>query len=199
MTTGGKRGGRRPGAGRPRLKADAIILSATRSVMRDVGFARLSVDAVADEAGVSVGTIYRRWPTKTALAVAAFSDTIGSPTPADTGSLHSDLDVLVTDLYRFFTGEHGELMALLIRGAGEDSAAIAAVKRSTRIRRAGLRLVLERAAGRGELSTLVDLEIAMDLMVGPMWTRLLVTGRPITRPVIRSALETVLAGIAAVE
>lgn len=182
------RGGARPGAGRPRLDADIAILSAARSLLRRVGFQRLTVDAVAKEAKVSTGTVYRRWPNKTALAVAAFSDTIGPSDPADTGSLQGDLQAMVADFYDFFAGEHGQLLTSLLTAVGDDTSVLAEVRRSTRLRRAGLRKVLQRAVDRGELAADADLDLLSDLIVGPFWTRLLLTGERITRPLINKLL-----------
>jgi AcrR family transcriptional regulator len=183
------RGGPRPGAGRPRLDADGAILAAARALLRTAGFRSLTVDEVARQANVSPGTVYRRWPTKTALALAAYSDTIGSEQPADTGSLRGDLDAFVPDLYAFFAGEHGELLASLADATGLSEEVHHAVASVTKRRRAGLRRILERAQQRGELVDGVDLELAMDLMVGPLWTRLLVTRSRITRPLVHRVVH----------
>jgi AcrR family transcriptional regulator len=62
------------GRGRPRREgADDKILDATRDVLREVGYAALTVDAIAERAGVAKTTIYRRWPTKGALVAAAIA------------------------------------------------------------------------------------------------------------------------------
>jgi AcrR family transcriptional regulator len=170
------------------MDADSAILSAARRLMRRSGFQQLSVDAVAAEADVSTGTIYRRWPSKLALAVAAYQQTIGPVEPPDTGGLEGDLQALLPELYRFFTGEHAELLTSLLTTVGNDDAVTAAVRRSTQTRRAGLRRILDRAVERGEISPDVDLELAMDMIIGPLWTRLLVTGERVTRPLIRRIL-----------
>ncbi len=179
-----QQGGRRPGAGRPRLDADAAILAAARELLRTEGYHHLSIEEVARRAKVSPGTVYRRWATKTQLAVAAYAGTIGTSAPLDTGSLRGDLDAFVPALHRFFSGEHGQLLASLLGAVGNDESVSRAVRAATRLRRAGLRRILERARDRGELADDVDLELAMDLMLGPLWTRLLVTGERISRPLV---------------
>jgi AcrR family transcriptional regulator len=184
-----QQGGRREGAGRPRLDADGAILSAARAVLRSAGFHQLSVEEVARRAEVSPGTVYRRWRSKTDLAVAAYAETIGPSVPADTGTLRGDLDALVPDLYRFFTGEHGQLLASLFGAVGLDESVGDAIRRATKLRRAGLRRILERARERGEIAADVDLELAMDLMLGALWTRLLVTRERITRPLVQRTVQ----------
>jgi AcrR family transcriptional regulator len=60
------------GRGRPRREgADQAILSATRELLREVGYARFNVDLAAERAGIAKTTIYRRWPTRGALVAAA--------------------------------------------------------------------------------------------------------------------------------
>jgi AcrR family transcriptional regulator len=196
MPAGRGRGGSRPGAGRPRIDADASILQAARDALRDGGLQALSVDEVARSANVSAGTVYRRWPTKLALAVAAYSETIGPADPVDTGSLHGDLEEVAEDLYRFFSGEHGQILAVLVRAAGDEEAVEAAVRRSAEQRRAGLRRILERARNRGELDPATDLELLMDVLTGPLWARLLVTGRRITRPMVHDLISLTTAAVA---
>ena len=81
---------RRPG--RPRDPGyDKAILHATLEILFEKGYAGLTIDGVAAKTGVGRPTIYRRWPSKPALVIAALGQSVGlSPTP-DTGSLRDDL------------------------------------------------------------------------------------------------------------
>src|SRR4051794_23872567 len=83
--------GRRPG--RPRdARHDEAILEATMALLSEAGYARLTIDGVAARAGVGRPTIYRRWPSKPALVVAALLHAPQIQVPhADTGSLRADL------------------------------------------------------------------------------------------------------------
>ena len=63
-------------------------------------------------------------------------------------------------------------------------------------RRQRWRSVLDRAAARGELAPEVDAEVVMDCLTGPLFTRLLVTGRPLTPELVEQVLDVVLDGIA---
>ena len=65
------------GRGRPRsAKADQAILNATLRMLGTQGVAGTTIEGVAADAGVGKTTIYRRWPTKTALILAAISDLV---------------------------------------------------------------------------------------------------------------------------
>jgi AcrR family transcriptional regulator len=164
-------------------------MTAARDMLGRSGFNGLTVDAVAKRAGVSPGSVYRRWPTKADLVVAAYNITIGPVEPPDTGSLDTDLRNLAPSLYDFFCGAHGRMLASMVTGAGDDEAVTAVVQEVTAHRRAGMRRMLERAVERGDMSPNWDLDFAMDLIVGPLWTRLLVTREEITLDVIARFVE----------
>jgi len=79
-------------AGRPRdAKIHTALLASTQELLLEQGFDRLSVDSVAARAGVGKAAIYRRWPGKTALVVAAVVDLTQVPPVPNTGSLRDDL------------------------------------------------------------------------------------------------------------
>jgi AcrR family transcriptional regulator len=93
------------------------LLAATIDVLRETGYDRLTIDAVVARARASKTTVYRRWPNKAALVVAAFTHAVQNiPVPPDTGSLRDDLvailDGLMIELDRLgdvVTGLIGEL------------------------------------------------------------------------------------------
>lgn len=192
------RGGPRVGAGRPRQPGlDEVILDTTTALLRDVGLKATTVEAVAAEAGVSVGSVYRRWPNRSALVAAAYRDPVGPATSPQTGSLRGDLVAMVDDTCRFFTGDHGRLLTELQAESGRDRELLAAIRRSAGLRRARLRDVFERAVERREVAGDLDVELAIDVFLGPLWTRLLVTGAPITRRLVRRVAEMTAAAVAA--
>jgi AcrR family transcriptional regulator len=83
--------------GRPRDPSrDGAIRTAILTVLADAGYAGLTMDAVAAEAGVGKATIYRRWRTKSELVADAVSSLRAGPdTAPDTGSLETDLRILL--------------------------------------------------------------------------------------------------------
>jgi AcrR family transcriptional regulator len=176
---------------------DGLILEATTAMIRDVGVRATTIEAVAAEAGVSVGTVYRRWPNKSALIAAAYRDVLGPVEPPDTGSLRGDLTALAEETFRFFTGEHGKLLAALFSESGGEPEMLHAVHRTASSRRAGLQAIIERAIARREVRADTDVELAIDLFVGPLWTRLLVTGRRITRALVLRIADLTAAALLA--
>src|SRR5215467_12573472 len=80
-------------AARPRVEGDREqeILTAALEVLADVGYDRLTMDAVAQRAKASKATLYRRWNSKATLVVEALARTKGVPVTPDTGALRSDL------------------------------------------------------------------------------------------------------------
>src|SRR5947209_11319405 len=95
----GDRAHRRPG--RPRDPGyDKAILDATLEILNEKGYAGMTIDGVAARTGVGRPTIYRRWPSKPALVIAALTQSPGtSPTP-DTGALRDDLLAFQRDQVR---------------------------------------------------------------------------------------------------
>ncbi|HWB65998.1 MAG TPA: TetR-like C-terminal domain-containing protein [Mycobacteriales bacterium] len=192
------RGGARPGAGRPRVAGfDDAILAATADLLQRKTYAEFTVEAVAARAGVAVGTVYRRWPSKASLAAAAYLDVLGQDEPVDTGSLRGDLTEVAHDVLRLFTGVHGRMLLTLLTAAGGDQQLMQAIRRSTRTRRKTLRAALQRAIARGEIAEWTDIDLAMDLFVGPLWTRLLVTGERITPPMVAGVVELTVRALGA--
>jgi AcrR family transcriptional regulator len=168
--------------GRPRsARADGAILEAALAALVERGFAGLSVEQVAERAGVSKATIYRRYPTKNDLVIAAM-DTLGrATTPApDTGSLRDDLEALAQIALARGRDDPRRLLAmprLVAEAACTDPDLFQAVERSLIApRRAAVMTALERAVERGELPATLDLDIATDLYLGPVIFYLLRTG-----------------------
>ena len=171
---------RRPG--RPRsARADSAILESTLETLVERGFAALSVEQVAERAGVSKATIYRRYPTKTELVIAAMALVgrldAGAP---DTGSLRGDLEALAQIALAGAAEDPRRALVmprLVSEAACTDPDLFEAVERSLiQPRRAAVRGALERAVERGELPGTLDLDVATDLYLGPIIFYMLRTG-----------------------
>ncbi|MGC0414732.1 TetR/AcrR family transcriptional regulator [Embleya sp. AB8] len=168
----------KPRRGRPRSEeAERAILDATlRLLGRYRSIAAISVEAVAQEAGVGKATIYRRWPGKEALIVAAVEDAEALPAVLPGHSLREDLIVVL---------EHLRLQALDKRGdglmgmvAGEMRSHPELHRRYHEVvvekRRALLRDLLQRGVDSGELLADLPIDVLMDLVTGPILVRKLV-------------------------
>lgn len=186
-----------PKRGRPRdARCDEAILQATIDMLIEGGAANLSIDGVAARAGVGKATIYRRWSSKEALVLEAINtDESIIPTP-DTGSLRGDLDRYYDVLIeRFRMNEGSDVLPHLIEAACYDPEVRMSLDAYISSRQKPLRALLQRALQRGELANGTDLTVLVDMLVGPMMYRRLLTGGRIDRAFVRKMLDIVLAGI----
>jgi AcrR family transcriptional regulator len=189
---------RRPG--RPRSeRARQAILRAAADLLLDERGPRVSMDAVAERAAVSKTTIYRWWPSKEMLALDALLDwaTAGS-TPQDTGSLRGDMLALIRPwVEEIGRRPFGRVIAgLLVQSHADPQIAQAYCSRFVRLRREPMRAALERAIARGETRPDLDLDVALDLIYGPLYHRLLHGHAPLTGRFAEDVVDGVLAGIA---
>jgi AcrR family transcriptional regulator len=191
----GARAGR--ARGRPRSpETDGRILRATLRQLAEEGYSRMSVDAIAAEAGTTKPTIYRRWPGKEALAVAALEHLQAQGAPEPTGSTEADLVALLRDFRKKLLRPNGMAMiGTLLVEEGHRPALLGLFReRIVRPRRQGLLAVLRQAEGRGELRDGADLEAAVNLLVGSFYARYL-TGEGIPPDWPERVVAAVLTGI----
>jgi AcrR family transcriptional regulator len=190
---------RKKAVGRPRgAGTDERILEATLRQLAAEGYARMSLDAVAAEAGTTRPTIYRRWPTKAGLAVAALSRLQLRELPARTGSTFDDLCAVLGDFRAKLLRPNGMAMigTLLVEERHTPELIARFREHIVRPRRRMLRDILEEARGRGELRAEADAEAAVNLLVGSFYARYL-TGAGIPADWPCRVVRTVLDGIVA--
>jgi len=189
-----------PKRGRPRSeKARHAILEAAAELLLSRGLGAVSMDAVAETAGVSKATIYRWWPSKEMLALDALLDwsAVRAPT-RDTGSLRGDLLALVRPWVREIRRQpFGRVIAAFVTEAQSDPEfAKAYLAHWVNPRRETMRTAYARAAERGEVPADLDLDAAIDLIYGPLYHRLLHGHAPLTARFAESVVDMALGGIA---
>jgi AcrR family transcriptional regulator len=188
-----------PRPGRPRSeRARQAILQAAADLLLDEGSARVSMEAVAERAGVSKATIYRWWPSKERLALDALLEwTATGRAPRDTGSLRADLRWLVRPWVREIRSRpFARVIAELLTEAHADPAFAEDYRRHfVEPRRAPMRDAFQRAIARGEVPADLDIEVALDLIYGPFYHRLLHGHAPLTDRFATSVIDLALAGI----
>lgn len=168
-----------PRAGRPRDPGtDRAVLAAARRQLAAVGYARMSVDAVAAEARTTKPTIYRRWPTKEALAVAALAELQAEDAPAPTGDTAADVRAVLHDFRAKLLRPNGMAMIGTVLAEEAHVPELTARFRAhiVRPRREGLLAILSAAEGRGELRPDADLDAAVNALVGAFYARYLADG-----------------------
>ncbi len=189
-----------PRRGRPRSeKAQGAILEAAAELLLEKGLAAVSMDAVATRAGVSKATIYRWWPTKETLALdALYHEWAGVPPPRDSGSLRGDLLSLLRPWARLARRRpYGRVIAGLVTEAQMDPAFARQYRtRFVQPRRDQARAIFRRAIERGEIPADTKIEVALDVLYGPIYHRLLHGHAPLNDRFVRDVIDTALDGIA---
>lgn len=172
--------------GRPRSEAaDEAIRGAVLALYAEHGFAGLTVDAVAERAGVSKATIYRRYCSKSELVFDALEGmTVEDlPTP-DTGSLRGDLEALARGLASVLElPDRRALVCNLLAEMGRYPDIAAAQRRFVAGRLDRLRDVVARARVRGDAEAAgiraEGVEALADRLFGPIFFRVLWRGRKV--------------------
>jgi AcrR family transcriptional regulator len=174
--------GNRPHTGRRRNEAArAAILNAAVDLLRTGGLHTLTVDAIAQAAGVGRQTIYRWWPSKGAMLAEAMGlQAEAVVPPRDSGSFEADLSEFFAASFRGLA-DPGLARGLrdLASAAQHDEHVAEALAGFTARRRRALRTVLARGVAQGRLSPAADLDVLVDLGYGFLWYRLLVGHRPL--------------------
>lgn len=194
----GESSGRRPG--RPRdVRNDQAILEATLALLNESGYTALTIDAVAGRAGVGRPTIYRRWPSKPALVVAALLHAPRIQVPdIDTGSLRADLiGVLHHQVALMNKPSNRRLTAGLVADlAADPELGEKYVTEYLVPRRAVVLQLFQQGIERGELAPDTDMELAYEMLLGPLFMRSVIWGRHLGPEVAEQLVDAVLIAFA---
>lgn len=185
--------------GRPReARADRAILKAALELIAEQGVHDLRMDDVADRAGVGKATIYRRYRSKDELVTAAVAAVVGEISVPDTGSTRNDLTALMNDAVAVYSKPvAADAMPALVSAMHRDPELARAIRQGfLAARREALQEVLLRGVQRGDLAPGLDLELALDVLGGPLFYRLLVTGGPIDERLAEGVTDLILRGFA---
>jgi AcrR family transcriptional regulator len=163
---------RRPG--RPRSEqAEQAIIEATLDLFAEKGFEGVCIELVAVRAGVGKATIYRRWPNKEELLLAAFAS-LKSPFPEPKGvSVRDDLLAMVEVMCADKADPRKARRYALLLGEGEKYPRLMARYKETVVqpRRDAMRAVIRRGTQTGELRADTDVEIAMLSLTGAIMSQ----------------------------
>jgi len=192
---------RRPG--RPRDESrDPAILAATLEILTEKGYAGLTIDGVAIHANVGRPTIYRRWPSKPALVVAAMVESGRIAVPVvDTGSLRRDLIAMHRRQVDLMNSPAGRRVTagLIADLAADPQLAETYVTQYMSPRRALVQQALQRGIDRGELKADADFAFIYDLLVGPLFMRAMVWGEQLEPDAAEATVDVILAAFAPTE
>jgi AcrR family transcriptional regulator len=195
MAAGAPRvGERRPGGRSARVRND--VIRAVTELLAQTGYEGLSIEAVADRAGVHKTTVYRRWPTKADLVADALTERSEQQVPVpDTGTFAGDLAALARSVAANIGSDVGGAMARTLVAASITSVEIAETGRAFWAERLALTgVIVERAIGRGELPPGTDSNLVIEALIGPLYVRLLLTGEPVNEDIATRAAALVASG-----
>jgi AcrR family transcriptional regulator len=183
--------------GRPKGGSDAIVravLEATLRQLGDRGFAGVSVDEVAKAAAVNKTSVYRRWPSRCALVLAALQTLRDhEPPPPQTGSLRENLISMLSAKVALVSTPRGrKILRAMIAFEDEEVARVARALRKQRYRVPIA--VIERAILRGELSPGTDPSLLAEVLLAPIYYRIILLNQPVSDRYIERVVDQVLAG-----
>jgi len=172
------------------------VMTAVTELIIERGVGSLSIEEVAARSGVAKTTIYRHWPERTSLVLDAMRshfEHIGAP---DTGTLRGDLTAFFGLMSRRdLSGRVGDIMPCIIEAAGRDPEMAALIDRFGQERERGLMRILDRAAARGELTSDLDVEQLMGVIIGPIVFQKVVRRRTLTAEYVETCIDVALRGI----
>jgi AcrR family transcriptional regulator len=185
--------------GRPReARADRAIVTATLELMAEHGVHALRMDDVAERAGVGKATIYRRYRSKDQLVTDAVGALVSEIEIPDSGSTRTDLLALMREAVELYSGSlaAGLMPTVIDEMSRNPEFAAVARDRVLTARRAALHSVFDRGVLRGDLRGDLDVELALDVLGGAVFYRLLVTGGPIDERLAENVVDLILRGFA---
>jgi len=185
-------------AGRPRsLRADRAILDAATDVFVDRGWDGLRVEDVAVRACVGKTTIYRRYPSKLDLLLAAAEQLCAEKGPIpDTGTVRGDLIAYAATYLRMLTTTRtGRALPEMVAAMARHPELTAPYREFFAERRASWLTLIDRAVSRGELPADVDRDQLVDLIVGPLFYRALVMHQGTDPASVDRLVDTALATV----
>ena len=183
---------------RPRVEGDreVQILEAALEVLAEVGYDRLTMDAVALKAKASKATLYRRWNGKVSLIIEALHHHHqhgGPASPVDTGSLRGDLIASYCGTGGLTEKPEVAAFGAILTAIMRDPEFAAAFRRDVVAPKlAASREMFERAIERGEIGPDVDIDLLAPALAGIVMHRLILVGEAPTEDVITSVIDQII-------
>lgn len=187
---------RRPGGRSARVRE--AVLRAALEVISESGPSGFSIAEVAARADVHESSIYRRWGTRDRLTIdALLSHSEGTLDIPDTGSIHGDLVTLGQALVRYGTKPLGAALSRTMASSADDEASAQMRADFWEARQTAVTILVDRAKGRGELSSAVDGRRLMEVFISPIHFRLLLTRESIDDAYLEELAHIAIGGASA--
>jgi AcrR family transcriptional regulator len=179
-------------------RAHEAIITATQELLVERGYRELTIEGVAARAGVGKQTIYRWWPSRSALVLEAYlAGAEPISLPPDSGSTREDVRALVVWLAEVLALPIGRrVVAGLVADLQHDPDLAEGFRRDVvPTRRQAMLAALERGRDRGELRADADLAVAVDALHGAVFYRLLLSGEPLDETFAERVTDQILEGL----
>lgn len=181
------------GTDSPWSPREAELLAVTLQLLQEHGYDRLSLDVVASTARASKATLYRRWPTKAELVLAAFVEgTRQVAADPDTGTLRGDLLRIGEQIRAHVSAHASTIRAVLMEISRSANLAAMLQEQFLAQRKALMRRVLARAVDRGEIEASAITDDLWDLLPGYLIFRSVLTGRAASRRTVQHLVDNVI-------
>ncbi len=181
----------------PSPETEEAILEATREILAKEGVQGLTIEGVAARSGVAKTTIYRRWRSKHELALAVLIAMVEQQVQSshDLGDTRAELIAFVNRAIKILNSTlMGRVMPGLVSDFAADPELAKAFRERVVTRRVGeLNRILERAIDRGSIRRDADIEIANELLFGPVYYRLFLSGKPLNKDFAERAVNAFMA------
>jgi AcrR family transcriptional regulator len=169
---------------------EAELLAVTLQLLQEHGYDGLTVDAVASAARASKATVYRRWPSKAELVLAAFTEGVrGVAVPPNTGTLRDDLLQLGETCAQQVHQHASTIRAVLVEASRHPELSDAMQHQFLEQRKALIQHVLRQAVDRGEIAEAAISDELWDLLPGYLIFRSILPDCPPTRATVQALVD----------
>ena len=178
------------------------VLAAAGELMLEGGLSAATMEAIAARAGVSKRTLYKYWPSRSAVALEGFMRSAATswdlPEKLDQGTVAEQLEALVTATAVLFSRTPaGPLMRSLVADAqSQDEIATAIRDQWLRPRRAIAADLVRQGMAAGEFRAGLDVELVIDLLFAPVYYRLILGHEPLDAPFAAATVRYLVEGLA---
>ena len=184
---------RRGAESSPWSPRETELLDVTLQLLQEHGYDRLTVDAVAATARASKATVYRRWPSKAELVLAAFIEGCRQAAVAPgTGTLRGDLLRLGEVICQHARQQAGTIRAVMVEMSRHPALLDAMQNQFLDQRKALIQEVLHEAVIRGEIDASVISDELWDLLPGYLIFRAIMPSRPPTEQTVQALVDDVI-------
>ncbi|MEU0948530.1 TetR/AcrR family transcriptional regulator [Streptomyces canus] len=186
-----------PPSGPRSERVHEAALIATQALLDEGGLPAATMDAISARSGVSKATLYKHWPSRTALAAKAFGRMMSEALPLpDTGTAIGDLTEQVVRVSRFYASERGDIFTQLLAACVDDPAgAVYFREYFLASRREAIAELWRRAVDRHEGDPALSVDDVIDILFGPLIFRRLTGHLALTEEHARRLAANALSGI----